>query len=52
MQGQYGAATDKRLRDIMREMWSEFGFRKGVMRGYWVRPDFCQSGFHDMQRSH
>ncbi|KAF4598913.1 hypothetical protein EYR38_007326 [Pleurotus pulmonarius] len=36
MQGQYGAATDKKLRDIVREMWSEWGFRKGVMRGYWV----------------
>lgn len=46
MQGQYGAATDKRLRDIMRDMWSEFGFRKGVMRGYWVRPTHEQSGIH------
>ncbi|KAG9221403.1 hypothetical protein CCMSSC00406_0008341 [Pleurotus cornucopiae] len=36
MQGQYGAATDKKLREIVREMWSEWGFRKGVMRGYWV----------------
>ncbi|KAF4562984.1 hypothetical protein EYR40_007300 [Pleurotus pulmonarius] len=36
MQGQYGAATDKKLRDKVREMWSEWGFRKGVMRGYWV----------------
>ncbi|KAL0955482.1 hypothetical protein HGRIS_001722 [Hohenbuehelia grisea] len=36
MQGQYGAATDKRLRDIAREMWTQWGVRKGVMRGYWV----------------
>ncbi|KAF7428982.1 hypothetical protein PC9H_008219 [Pleurotus ostreatus] len=36
MQGQYGAASDKKLREIVREMWSEWGFRKGVMRGYWV----------------
>ncbi|KAF9496346.1 mitochondrial carrier [Pleurotus eryngii] len=36
MQGQYGAATDKKLREIVRGMWSEWGFRKGVMRGYWV----------------
>ncbi|KAJ8579856.1 mitochondrial carrier, partial [Rhizopogon salebrosus TDB-379] len=36
MQGQYGAATDKRLRDLAREMWRDWGFRKGVMRGYWV----------------
>lgn len=49
MQGQYGAATDKRLRDIMREMWSEFGFRKGVMRGYWVSllPFVLTYGVHD-----
>ncbi|EIN06617.1 mitochondrial carrier [Punctularia strigosozonata HHB-11173 SS5] len=36
MQGQYGAAGDKRLRDVAKEMWSDWGFRKGVMRGYWV----------------
>ncbi|KAI6169630.1 mitochondrial carrier [Pisolithus thermaeus] len=36
MQGQYGAATDKRLRDVAREMWRDWGFRRGIMRGYWV----------------
>ncbi|CAA7260297.1 unnamed protein product [Cyclocybe aegerita] len=36
MQGQYGAATDKRLRAVFSEMWRDWGFRKGVMRGYWV----------------
>ncbi|KAH9976144.1 mitochondrial carrier domain-containing protein [Lactifluus volemus] len=36
MQGQYGNPTDKRLRVVMREMWAEWGFRKGIMRGYWV----------------
>ncbi|TRM63810.1 mitochondrial carrier domain-containing protein [Schizophyllum amplum] len=36
MQGQYGDKTDKRLSVIAREMWSQWGFRKGVMRGYWV----------------
>ncbi|EMD33104.1 hypothetical protein CERSUDRAFT_118160 [Gelatoporia subvermispora B] len=36
MQGQYGAPGDKRLRDVAREMWSQWGFRKGVMRGYWI----------------
>ncbi|KAE9401005.1 mitochondrial carrier [Gymnopus androsaceus JB14] len=36
MQGQYGGAQDKRLRVLAREMWSQWGFRKGVMRGYWV----------------
>ena len=37
MQGQYGSATDKRLRVVASEMWKEWGFRKGVMRGFWVR---------------
>ncbi|KAF8142980.1 mitochondrial carrier domain-containing protein [Mycena galopus ATCC 62051] len=36
MQGQYGGKGDKRLRVVAREMWKEWGFRKGVMRGYWV----------------
>ncbi|KAF8058645.1 mitochondrial carrier [Lyophyllum atratum] len=36
MQGQYGAATDQRLRDVAREMWTQWGLRKGIMRGYWV----------------
>ncbi|KZV69998.1 mitochondrial carrier [Peniophora sp. CONT] len=36
MQGQYGAATDKKLGTVAREMWTQWGFRKGVMRGYWV----------------
>lgn len=39
MQAQYGSATDKRLRDVVKDMWSQWGFRKGVMRGYWVNPD-------------
>ena len=38
MQGQYGGKDDKRLRVVMREMWKEWGFRQGIMRGYWVRP--------------
>ncbi|KAG2049407.1 mitochondrial carrier [Suillus hirtellus] len=36
MQGQYGAATDKKLRYVAKEMWRDWGFRTGVMRGYWV----------------
>ncbi len=36
MQGQYGNPSDKRLRVVAREMWAEWGFRKGIMRGYWV----------------
>ena len=37
MQGQYGDKTDKWLRDVAKEMWTQWGFRKGIMRGYWVR---------------
>ncbi|KZT22444.1 mitochondrial carrier [Neolentinus lepideus HHB14362 ss-1] len=36
MQGQYGSLSDKRLSVVAREMWKEWGFRQGVMRGYWV----------------
>lgn len=46
MQGQYGNPSDKRLRVVAREMWAEWGFRKGVMRGYWVRrASFVFCGF-------
>ncbi|KAI0632244.1 mitochondrial carrier [Trametes polyzona] len=36
MQGQYGSPSDKRLRAVVSEMWRDWGFRKGIMRGYWV----------------
>lgn len=36
MQGQYGSKDDKRLRVVVREMWTNYGFRNGIMRGYWV----------------
>jgi len=36
MQAQYGAASDKRLSVVFRDMWTQWGFRKGVMRGFWV----------------
>ncbi|KAH0826116.1 mitochondrial carrier domain-containing protein [Lanmaoa asiatica] len=36
MQGQYGSAGDKRLRTVAKEMWKEWGFTRGIMRGYWV----------------
>lgn len=36
MQGQYGSASDKRLRTVAKEMWKEWGFTRGIMRGYWV----------------
>ncbi len=36
MQGQYGLPGDKRLRAVVSEMWHGWGFRKGIMRGFWV----------------
>ncbi|PPQ89852.1 hypothetical protein CVT25_004756 [Psilocybe cyanescens] len=36
MQDQYGAATDKRLSAVVSEMWRDWGFRKSIMRVYWV----------------
>ena len=36
MQGQYGRPGDKKLRAVVSEMWSEWGFRKVIMRGYWI----------------
>lgn len=36
MQGQYGAATDKKLLAVVGHMWRDWGFKKGIMRGYWV----------------
>lgn len=35
MQGQYGN-EGKRLRDVVGDMYREYGWRKGIMRGYWV----------------
>ncbi|KAG8895273.1 hypothetical protein FRB99_000667 [Tulasnella sp. 403] len=35
MQGQYGGADDKRLRAVFAEVAKD-GFRRGIMRGYWV----------------
>ena len=51
MQGQYGDKTDKRLRDVAKEMWTHWGFRKGIMRGYWVRICFwlCTFGFKTIE---
>ncbi|KAG8833241.1 hypothetical protein FRC17_011072 [Serendipita sp. 399] len=36
MQGQYGAATDRRLSRVFRDTWSAHGFKYGVMRGFWA----------------
>lgn len=37
MQGQYGSPSDKKLSKVASEMWREHGFRRGIMRGFWVR---------------
>ncbi|CCO37573.1 Mitochondrial substrate carrier family protein S AltName: Full=Carnitine/acylcarnitine translocase [Rhizoctonia solani AG-1 IB] len=41
MQGQYGGKADKKLSTVFWDMWKDYGFRKGVMRGFWatVAPD-------------
>lgn len=36
MQGQYGSATDKKLSRVAGDLWKEWGFRNGIMRGFWV----------------
>ncbi|GAA99125.1 uncharacterized protein L969DRAFT_94303 [Mixia osmundae IAM 14324] len=36
MQGQYGQPTDKKLSKVLSEMWNTWGFRRGIMRGFWV----------------
>ncbi|KZV95640.1 mitochondrial carrier [Exidia glandulosa HHB12029] len=36
MQAQYGLPGDKRLSAVARDMWTEWGFRKGIMRGFWA----------------
>ena len=36
MQGQYGKAGDKRLSRVVRDVYQEWGFRRGIMRGFWA----------------
>jgi hypothetical protein len=36
MQGQYGAADDKRLSRVAADLYKRWGFRRGIMRGFWV----------------
>lgn len=38
MQGQYGGADDKKLGQVVSDMWRNYGFRNGIMRGYMVGP--------------
>ena len=36
MQGQYGLPGDRRLRTVVGDTWRTWGFRNGIMRGFWV----------------
>ena len=36
MQGQYGSGG-KRLSQVVGDMYREYGWKRGIMRGYWVR---------------
>lgn len=36
MQAQYGP-NPKKMREIVSEMYNKYGWRKGIMRGFWVR---------------
>ena len=41
MQGQYGEG--KKLRGVVGDMYNEWGWRKGIMRGFWVRIYFREA---------
>ncbi|KAI8459609.1 mitochondrial ornithine transporter 1 [Phakopsora pachyrhizi] len=36
MQAQYGGSQDLLLRQVVYGMWNDWGFRKGIMRGFWI----------------
>ncbi|KAE8223008.1 hypothetical protein CF319_g3899 [Tilletia indica] len=36
MQVQYGSPADRKLSQVAKDLWSEHGFKRGVMRGFWV----------------
>ncbi|KAI5481463.1 hypothetical protein MNV49_004220 [Pseudohyphozyma bogoriensis] len=37
MQGQYGKGGDvKKLRDVVGDMYTQYGWKRGIMRGYWI----------------
>ena len=42
MQGQYGKGG-KRLGTVVGDLWRDWGFRDGLMRGYWVSLGFKRS---------
>ena len=45
MQAQYGP-NPRKLREIVAEMYTKYGWRQGIMRGYWV-----SSSFYDLAAS-
>ena len=49
MQGQYGAAGDKKLSAVFWDMWKDWGFRRGVMRGFWVRASITLHRFSTIE---
>lgn len=36
MQSQYGGGTDQKLRQVASQLWRDHGFKRGIMRGFWV----------------
>lgn len=36
MQAQYGP-NPKKMREIVSDMYNKYGWRQGIMRGFWVR---------------
>lgn len=49
MQGQYGGAADKKLSQAVADMWRQWGFRDGIMRGYiitFVKEIPAYAGFY------
>lgn len=38
------STTPKRLKDVVGEMYQKYGWKQGIMRGYWVRLDTLVGG--------
>lgn len=49
LQAQYGP-NPKRLRDIVGEMYRKYGWKNGIMRGYWVRRSSASSSAPRLDR--
>ncbi|CDZ98880.1 mitochondrial carrier [Phaffia rhodozyma] len=49
MQCQYGTSTDKSLSGVAKDLWRDYGFRRGVMRGFkvsFIRELPAYAGFY------